>query len=176
MPGFIDTHHHQFETTLRSFLTDSILNWRHAMTVDPFTLIHSYMTLQRAFVNEAALEGKEDLPELLTTRDVLRFATVEGAKGLKLDDKVSSLTPDKEADIILLDVTVINVASMNHAPGAVVSLMDRTNVDMVMVAGKLRKWQGSLVDVDLPKLRAELEVSRDYLFRAAGVEQDIFRA
>ena len=86
------------------------------MTVDPFTLMRLCMTLQRAFVNEAALEGKEDLPELLTTRDVLRFATVEGAKGLKLDDKVGSLTPGKEADIILLDATAINVAPLNHAP------------------------------------------------------------
>ena len=25
MPGFIDTHHHQFETALRSFLADGIL-------------------------------------------------------------------------------------------------------------------------------------------------------
>ena len=54
--------------------------------------------------------------------------------------------------------------------------MDRTNVDTVMVAGQLRKWQGALFDVDLPKLRTELEASRDYLFKAAGVEQDIFRA
>ena len=39
-----------------------------------------------------------------------------------------------------------------------------------------KKWQGKLVDVDLPKLRTELEASRDYLFKAAGVEQDLFRA
>lgn len=146
------------------------------MTADPFTLMRSCMTLQRAFVNEDALAGKEDLPELLTTRDVLRFATMEGAKGLKLDDKVGSLTPGKEADIILLDATALNVTPLNHVPGAVVSLMDRSNVDTVMVAGKLRKWQGALVDVDLPKLSAELEASRDYLFKAAGIEQDIFRA
>jgi len=146
------------------------------MTADPFTLMRATMTLQRAFVNEAALSGEEDLPEMLTTRDVLRFATMEGAKGLKLDSKVGSLTPGKEADIILLDATALNVTPLNHAPGAVVSLMDRSNVETVMVAGKLRKWQGALVDVDLPKLRTELGASRDYLFKAAGVEQDIFRA
>ena len=146
------------------------------MTADPFTLMRSCMTLQRAFVNEAALNGQENTPELLTTRDVLRFATMEGARGLKLDSKVGSLTPGKEADIILLDANALNVTPLNHAPGAVVSLMDRSNVDSVMVAGKLKKWQGKLVDVDLPKLRTELEASRDYLFKAAGVEQDLFRA
>ena len=95
----------------------------------------------RDFVNEAALGGKENLPELLTTRDVLRYATMEGTKDLKLDNKFGSLTPGKEAEIILLDATAINVAPVNHAPGAVVSLMERSNVDSVMVAVKIRKWQ-----------------------------------
>jgi hypothetical protein len=61
-------------------------------------------------------------------------------------------------------------------PGAVVTLMERSNVETVIVAGKVRKWQGRLLDVDLRKLRTELEASRDYLFKAAGVKTDLFRA
>ena len=146
------------------------------MTADPFTQMRSAMTLQRAFVNERALAGEEGLPALLTSRDVIRFATLEGAKGLKLDHKTGTLTPGKEADIVLLDATAINVTPLNHVPGAVVTLMDRGNVDTVLVAGKIRKWKGELLDVDLPKLRGELEASRDHLFEAAGVERDLFRA
>jgi len=146
------------------------------MTADPFTQMRSAMTLQRAFVNERALAGEENLPPLLTSRDVIRFATLEGAKGLKLDGKVGTLTPGKEADIILLDATAINVAPLNHVPGAVVTLMDRSNVDTVMVAGKVRKWQGALLDVDIARLRGDLEASRDYLFEAAGVGKDLFRS
>lgn len=145
------------------------------MSADFFTQMRSALTLQRALVNEAALSGEEGLPELLTSRDVIRFATVEGAGALKLDGKIGTLTPGKEADIILLDATAINVAPLNHVPGAVVTLMDRSNVDTVLVAGKVRKRRGRLLDVDLPRLRRELEQSRDYLFRAAGVEQDLFR-
>ena len=145
------------------------------MTADFFTQMRSIMTLQRALVNEAALAGEENLPELLTSRDVIRFATVEGAKGLKLDSKIGTLTPGQEADIILLDANAINVAPLNHVPGAVVTLMERSNVDTVMVAGKIRKWKGQVLDADLPKLRAELEASRDWLFKAAGVERDLFR-
>nr|WP_256378219.1 amidohydrolase family protein [Nitratireductor mangrovi] len=145
------------------------------MTADPFTQMRSTFTLQRAFVNERALAGEENLPKLLSSQDVIRFATLEGAKGLKLDHKTGSLTPGKEADIVLLDASAINVTPLNHVPGAVVTLMDRTNVDTVMVAGKIRKWRGELLDVDLPKLRGELEASRDYLFKAAGVERDLFR-
>ena len=45
------------------------------------------------------------IPPLLTTRDVLRYATMNGAKALRLDSKVGSLTKGKEADIIILDAT-----------------------------------------------------------------------
>jgi 5-methylthioadenosine/S-adenosylhomocysteine deaminase len=114
------------------------------------------------------------LPPPLTTRDVLRFGTMNGAKALRLDGKTGSLTPGKEADIIILDATRINVAPLNQVPGAVVSLMDRTNVETVIVAGKVRKWKGQLLDVDLPNLRKQLEASRDYLFEAASIPQNLF--
>ena len=124
-----------------------------------------------------------NLPAPLTTRDVLRYATMNGAKGLRLDRKVGSLTPGKEADIIILDAESLNVAPLNHVPNAVVSLMDRTNVETVIVAGKVRKWKGRLLGLDLPHLRRQLEASRDYIFANAkqlngtvGVPQDLFRS
>jgi cytosine/adenosine deaminase-related metal-dependent hydrolase len=158
------------------------------LTADFFTQMRSCMNLQRALVNQMILEQGDFLPpdqwptpaagtpSLLTTRDVLRFATMNGAKHLRLDKKVGSLTPGKEADIVVLDATRINVAPLNQVPGAVVSLMDRTNVETVIVAGKVRKWKGQLLDVDLPRLRRELEASRDYIFSAAKIPQDLFRS
>lgn len=154
------------------------------MTADFFTQMRSMMTMQRMVVNQMVLDPgiptgnwwptPSGTPPLLNTRDVLRFATMNGAKGLRLDQKVGSLTPGKEADIIILDATKLNVAPLNHVPGAVVSLMDRTNVETVIVAGKVRKWKGRLLDVDLNSLRSQLEASRDYVFGAAGIPQDIF--
>ena len=116
------------------------------------------------------------MPPLLNVRDVLRFATINGAKHLRLDGKTGSLTPGKEADIIILDATALNVAPLNNVPGAVVSLMDRTNVETVIVAGKVRKWKGKLLDVDLSHLRQQLEASRDFIFAKAGVPQNLFRS
>ena len=113
------------------------------------------------------------VPQPLTTRDVLRYATMNGAKALRLDSKVGSLTPNKEADIIILDATRINVAPLNQVPGAVVSLMDRTNVETVIVAGKVRKWKGQLLDVDLNNLRSQIEASRDYIFNAANIPANL---
>jgi 5-methylthioadenosine/S-adenosylhomocysteine deaminase len=154
------------------------------LTADFFTQMRSTMNLQRVLVNQIILDSdpSSDFPSgvgkpiPLTTRDVLRYATMNGAKALRLDQKVGSLTPGKEADIILLDATRINVAPLNQVPGAVVSLMDRTNVETVIVAGKVRKWKGQLLDVDLPRLRNQLEDSRDFIFAAAGIPQDLFRS
>ncbi len=114
------------------------------------------------------------VPAPLTTRDVLRYATINGAKHLRLDKKTGSLTPGKEADIIILDATALNVAPLNNVPNAVVSLMERTNVETVIVAGKIRKWKGKLLDVDLRRLRRQLEDSRDFIFAAAKVPQNLY--
>ena len=167
------------------------------MTADFFTQMRVCMNLQRAIVNQMILDQGNPpnsvdwglppaaaanpwptpaagIPKLLTTRDVLRYATMNGAKALRLDGKTGSLTPGKEADIIILDATKLNVAPLNQVPGAVVSLMDRTNVETVIVAGKVRKWKGQLLDVDLDRLRHQLESSRDFLFSAAGIPQNLF--
>ena len=167
------------------------------MTADFFTQMRVAMNMQRMVVNQMILEQGANgtkietasdsfyppnqwptpaasIPPLLTTRDVLRYATMNGAKALRLDGKVGSLTPGKEADIIILDATKLNVTPLNQVPGAVVSLMDRTNVETVIVAGKIRKWKGQLLDVDLDRLRSQLEASRDYIFQAAKVPQNLF--
>lgn len=150
------------------------------LTADFFTQMRTAMALQRMFVNGRAL-GETDLPDtkdlgLAKVRDALRWATVNGARDLKLDGKVGSLTPGKEADLIILDAEAINVAPLNHVPGAVVTLMERSNVETVMVAGRVRKWKGRLVDVNLGRLRREIEATRDHLFAASGVAKDLFRA
>ena len=157
------------------------------MTADFFTQMRSAMTMQRMVVNEEILASGGYTPPnqwpappagtlpLLNVRDVLRYATINGAKHLGLDGKTGSLTPGKEADIIILDATHINVFPVNHVPGAVVQMMERSNVETVIVAGKIRKWKGKLLDVNLRKLRHELENSRDFIYSAAGVPQDLFR-
>ena len=107
---------------------------------------------------------------------MLRFATINGAKHLRLDGKTGSLKVGKEADIIVLDGTHLNVFPMNNVPGAVVTLMERTNVETVIVAGKIRKWKGKLQDVDLDRLRPRLAASRDRLYAAVGKTQSPFPA
>jgi cytosine/adenosine deaminase-related metal-dependent hydrolase len=160
------------------------------MTADFFTQMRSAMTMQRMVVNQAVLDTGDFVtfpagtwppfpasqPPLLNARDVLRFATINGARHLRLDGKTGSLRVGKEADVIILDGTHLNVFPMNNVPGAVVTMMERTNVETVIVAGKIRKWKGTLLDVDLDRLRTRLDATRDFLYGAAGVAQNPFPA
>jgi 5-methylthioadenosine/S-adenosylhomocysteine deaminase len=57
---------------------------------------------------------------------------------------------------------------LNNAPGTVVNLMNPGNVDTVFIAGKVRKWRGELVGVDLPRLMRMAQEARDAVMRRAG--------
>jgi 5-methylthioadenosine/S-adenosylhomocysteine deaminase len=108
----------------------------------------------------------------LTHRDVLEFATIDGARACGLDHKTGSLTPGKEADIILLRTDMVNVAPMIDPAGLVVISADTSNVDTVLVAGKVVKRGGQLVGVDLDRGFGLVAESRDYLLGKAGVLPD----
>jgi 5-methylthioadenosine/S-adenosylhomocysteine deaminase len=144
------------------------------MTADMFSIMRAAFTLQRALANERAVMGEKEVPRLLTCRDAIELATIEGARVAHLDHKIGTLAPGKEADIILLATDRINVFPMNNVPGTVVTMMDTSNVEHVFVAGKPRKWQGRLVGVDLPRLRGHIETARDGLLRRANYPRDLF--
>lgn len=135
---------------------------------DMFTQMRSVLALQRALVFNRAMAGEKDLPRLLTAQDALEFATIEGARANGLDHKTGSLTPGKEADIIMLRTDQINVMPINDPIGAVVWGMDTSNVDTVFVAGKALKRNRELVGVDLNRVRDLVYESRDYVIKKAG--------
>jgi 5-methylthioadenosine/S-adenosylhomocysteine deaminase len=138
------------------------------MAADMFTVMRATFTLQRALLNERVLAGEQNLPALLTSRQVLEMATIQGARDAHVDGKAGTLTPGKDADIIMLRTDTINVMPLNNAAGAVVTLMDTSNVDTVFIAGKLMKRGGSLVGVDLAKIRRAVEASREAVLSRAG--------
>lgn len=144
------------------------------LTADFFTQMRAALTLQRGLVHEMALNGNPDTPELLTVRKVIEFATVGGAKALGMDQRIGTLSVGKAADLILLDADAINVAPLNNVPGAVVTLMERSNVNSVFVDGKIKKWNGRLLGVDLAQLLSAINKSRDGIFERAGVSKRIF--
>jgi cytosine/adenosine deaminase-related metal-dependent hydrolase len=139
---------------------------------DMFTQMRSLISLQHALIFDEKLSGADHsdlpLPQFLTTRDVLEFATIEGARANGLADKTGSLTPGKEADIIMLRTDKPNIFPINEPIGAVVWGMDTSNVDTVFVAGKALKRGGELVGVDLNNVRKMAYESRDYVVSKSG--------
>ena len=63
---------------------------------------------------------------------------------------------------------------VSNAIGTIVQAVGPSDVDTVMVAGRIRKRAGRLVDIDLAKLRREVDASRDYLVEAGGYRTDLF--
>ena len=144
------------------------------MTADMFSIMRAAFTLQRALANQRAIAGEKNAPRLLTARDTLELATIEGARVAHLDSKIGTLTPGKEADIVMLATDRINVFPMNNAPGTVVTLMDTSNVENVFIAGRVMKWQGRLVGVDLDRIRRTIDTARDGLLARAKYPRNLF--
>ncbi|MGE0036535.1 MAG: amidohydrolase family protein [Xanthobacteraceae bacterium] len=119
---------------------------------DFFQQMRTVFSLQKNEVWARRLAGDKNPPKFLTVREVLEFATVEGARANGLARKVGTLTPGKEADIIMLRTDRLNVMPMNNAVGAVVTSMGPQNVDTVLIAGKVMKRNGQLVGVDWARI------------------------
>jgi cytosine/adenosine deaminase-related metal-dependent hydrolase/ribose/xylose/arabinose/galactoside ABC-type transport system permease subunit len=128
---------------------------------DMFSQMRSVLALQRA---TATSQGRAPI----TARDVLRYATIEGARANGLDAKVGSLTPGKQADIIILRTDRMNVTPVNDPATAVVTSMDTGNVDTVLIGGRVMKRGGMLLHVDWPAVRRLASDSRDFVIARSG--------
>ncbi|GGM06578.1 amidohydrolase family protein [Micromonospora yangpuensis] len=139
-----------------------------ALASDMFTQMRTLHTIQRMRAVNAAY-GTDAVPERITTRDVLDFATRQGARTNGLGEVTGSLTPGRQADLIVVDAAAVNTMPLNDAVGTLVLGADARNIETVLVAGRVRKAAGELVGVDLAQLRAEVTASRDAILAAVGV-------
>jgi cytosine/adenosine deaminase-related metal-dependent hydrolase len=133
---------------------------------DMFTQMRTALVQERIL----AFTDTPDMPfaPTLTHRDVLEFATIDGARACALDHKVGTITPGKQADIVLIRTDQVNVAPVVDPVATVVIAADTSNVDTVMVAGRIVKQNGQLARVDLPSLLRRLDAARDHLLSQAG--------
>ena len=140
---------------------------------DMFGDMRALLAGTRLMVHMKALEEKrmvEPLP--LSSRDALEFATIQGARACGLDHKTGSLTPGKEADIVLIDTNAMSLIPVNNPVSAVVEFSHIGNIDSVFVAGEARKRNGKLLGVDFPAFRRKVDATRDALFERAGAPTD----
>ena len=94
-------------------------------------------------------------------QQVIEMATIAGAAANRILDKVGTLTPGKEADIVVLDERGIITWPMNNVPGTIVTMMDPSHVRDVLIAGKVVYWKRQLRDWDIDRLLGQVEQARD---------------
>jgi 5-methylthioadenosine/S-adenosylhomocysteine deaminase len=141
---------------------------------DMFMEMRVAFYLQRAIAKNRAFLGDQNPPKPLMIRDVFHCATLGGAHCAGLDDKIGSLTVGKQADIVMIRSDDPNLYPSNNALGTVVQAADRGNVDTVIIGGRIRKYRGKVVGLDMNKVKAMVDESLNHLFTSAGYHPDIF--
>ncbi|MFD7155596.1 amidohydrolase family protein [Kribbella sp. NPDC059898] len=125
-----------------------------------------FSTMRTAFAVQRGIDGG------LTAQELLQFTTIDGAEACGLGDRVGTIAPGKDADLVLLRADDLTVAPFSNPAGTVVTSGHPGLVDTVLVAGRIVKRDGHLVGLDLPALKDRLLESRDRIAAAAGVPLD----
>jgi cytosine/adenosine deaminase-related metal-dependent hydrolase len=135
---------------------------------DLFAQMRATISMQHATVFDRKLAGKAGLPKLMSTRDAIRFGTVDGARAIGLGGVTGSIEPGMQADIVVLATDRANIFPVNDPIGAVVWGMDTSNVVHVLVAGRFVVRDGRLV----ADARRATEIARDahdHVMSASGL-------
>jgi 5-methylthioadenosine/S-adenosylhomocysteine deaminase len=133
---------------------------------DMFHVMRFSLQSQRIFDNvRFDVDGTEGEKTILLAREALAWATINNARALGLEARIGSITPGKQADIVLLRTDSLNMMPVNDPVQAVVFHAGRENVDTVFVAGKKMKENGKLIRSGevLSRLRERLAASAERL-------------
>jgi cytosine/adenosine deaminase-related metal-dependent hydrolase len=139
---------------------------RPTLSVDVTTTVPGDMfTQMRAALGYERIQALPDDIEsefapTLTAQDVLRFATIDGAAACGLDDRTGSLTPGKRGDIIIVRTDHINMIPVDDPIAALVTCADVSNIDTVLVDGRVVKRDGKLIGADLARIGSLARAAR----------------
>jgi cytosine/adenosine deaminase-related metal-dependent hydrolase len=99
------------------------------------------LATQRALDNEESRRRIGRLPDTSTVRcaEALQWITLEGARMLKMADRIGSLTPGKQADLVVLSADDLNMWPVHDPVVSVITQASVANVDSVMIAGQWKK-------------------------------------
>lgn len=90
-------------------------------------------------------KGMLENPKELPAYEVLKMATVNGAKALQLEEKIGSIEQGKQADIIILNLNHVTTIPVNNVFSEIVYNVKGTNVETTIVNGKILMENGVLV-------------------------------
>jgi cytosine/adenosine deaminase-related metal-dependent hydrolase len=121
---------------------------------DMFSQMRLGLQFERCMRNDA-FNAENRMPDRLdlTVRDALGWATANGAHAMGLEGRIGSLTPGKQADIIVIGGSRLNMTPMADRVGCLVAQANASNVEHVLVAGRFVKRDGALIGIDLDAAR-----------------------
>lgn len=136
---------------------------------DMFAQMRLALQAERCRHNDADNARQETPSDLrLGVRDALRWATTNGAEALGMGDRIGSLTPGKQADVIVVGGRRLNVSPMADPVGCMIAQASAANVEHVLVAGRFVKRDGQLQDRDIERAVHDARVSAESIL--ASVE------
>ena len=97
----------------------------------------------------------------LSTRRALEMGTIGGARALGIEDKVGSLVPGKRADLIMIQTNVITMGAFTDATRMVVEAAEPSNVDTVLIDGRVLKRNGKFTTLAAEQILADAALTRD---------------
>ncbi|SDG00441.1 Cytosine/adenosine deaminase [Sinosporangium album] len=135
---------------------------------DMFGVMRAALAYQQLVIAGAAgpMDREPGLPTF-DAADLISFATIEGARACGIDDRTGSLTPGKEADLIMIRLDHPNLLPATDVAASIVAGGHAGNVDLVVVAGRILKENGVLKGGEA--VFEQAAASRDRLFHAAGM-------
>ena len=127
--------------------------------------------VQRSLDNVAHRQAHGSIPptSTLTTREALGWVTVEGARMLGQLDRIGTLAAGKQADLVLVRASDLNMQPVHDAVNSVVFQTTLANIDSVMIAGQWKKRDGRLLGVQLAPLLDRLQASGRKITQAMGL-------
>lgn len=125
--------------------------------LDMFSETRTAALLAKAVAQDAAA---------LDAFSALRAATLGGAKAIGFDDRIGSIEPGKQADLVCVDLSALETQPLHHVVSQLIYATGRQQVSDVWIAGKAKLRQRVLVDIDIDGVIAN---ARQWRERIAGI-------
>ena len=108
-------------------------------------------------------------PTVVPSQDVLRMATINGARAL-LDDKLyGSLEAGKKADLIVIDPFTASMMPVHDKIAALVTAMHSNNITCTMCDGKWLMRDRKILTLDEEAILREAQRAGEAIYRRAGI-------
>ena len=112
--------------------------------------------------------GKRESEFKLSARRVLELGTIEGAKSMGMGDKIGSLKAGKRADLIMIDTRAVNLGVFGDPAHMVVTAAQPSNVDTVVIDGRILKRGGKLTAINPTQVAIEANAANQALRKRAN--------